>query len=653
MNIEEYIDSLVLSNTLSSNMNEIVNMMENSDIKKILYKLRTKEQKNTTYINSFINSYISTIPINSALYYKSCKIITENTDCSCCILDLNKKSSGESETVSNLFTILNMNKKNPLVIKPVISKLSHLLISSNDIANIGNLASYLHSIELFSDLYSVIAEHIHIFYSIGYFYESYRLISLYSKLAVKNSNINTLRVFIMGKYFLSNNNYRGFLNSLEILQENGIKVSPQQELLKLVKYQKIITDYDKLIGYKSKNKHADINTTYPVVYSVKQEDIEHWKWYEYEISKNNSENSSENSDEIDEIISKITFLRKNRLNYEVVNGSIRVLPGNSKNTFIDYINELTESPSVPERPVKITKEVEIVAKDKEVKETVEVVKKKVKERVKIVFERKEYLLRNSIKSFSISVLSNDTTAALAVVNSRFKLAKEKQLKMLSEIVDSYDIVSRLVEQIEIKPEEKKPIAPEIEIVEQEPVKKESIAPEYTPTFIKKLNREVDREVAAESDLYIPPSLNEKPAGSVFIPSFNKRNREDTSTNSNYESTDSYYTNSNSTANTSYNPSYSSGFNNLVDSTANTRYSAGNSSTASLKSSTGYKPSFNKRGAASEMSKESEYKNKETGYIQYNRSAAEDSAGSLSERREKKKSGTEYSSGKEHTWNRKK
>lgn len=579
MNLEEYVDSFVLNSESPSQMEEIAGKIDGQNLKNMLYKLRAKDQKNVSYTQLFVTSYINTIKTKTThrQHYKTCQIVQNSEDCVCKIISTEKEDKTnsteghnslsveeeeEKTAIANLFVILNMNKKNALLIEPVLTKLLLLATQRNDLQNINNIASYLSTLEPFSELYVVIADMLHIYHSLDYCYEAYKMLSLYSRLPLSNSTVNTFRTFIMRKYFLDGNNYRGYLNSIEILQGRDVKISPPKEIAEFVKYQKIITDYDKIINYKPRNSKYEINMTYKVIDKISDKEKEHWNWYVQELSGTASKVQEEKGS-VEELVEKVAFLRRNRLKYEISGGNLKILAGNTKKTFIEMIEELGET-----KPVEVSTArqdlqhtaYKVQEKEGTVAEKVstEGAKRRAKEKVKILFERKEYLLRSSIKLLAAD--SNRIEAsfslgeALSVVNSRFKQAKERQLEQLRTIVSNYPTVCSVLKEveefihIESKLKEEKETAHITQTTEKEeaPDNTFSTQPyntlsdsrpraseipaisEYKPNFNKKAPiTSADKAQEQSSGIYVPSSFTKAPYSSTgsasgFKPNFIKK-----------------------------------------------------------------------------------------------------------------------------------
>lgn len=550
MNAEEYIDSEAQNNTLLEKIDSLVEMVETNDIKRILYKLRTKDQKGVNYTTIFINAYLCSLSSVNEISYKSCNLIVNTTECSCKVSD---KSCSDDKVRENLLSILSMYKKSPSIVRSSLQKL--LTVFSTEIESTVIL-SHLSTLEIESESAAVLAEYMHLYYSLGLYYESYRVLLVLSKVPVQQSESTTaLKLLLVSKYLIMSSNYRAYLNCIRALQGIGVKISPDRAVVKYVKYQKVITDYDKIVGHVKKSK-ADTNMTYTVLHPVEETEKECWKWYASELRKNSeTEKTEEHSDSIDDLISKVSFLRKNRLKYELVDGKIVITEGNSRNTFIDYITEL-DAPLVDAavqknariRPEDLLSEpVEKITETE--KEPSPVQKRKTKEQIKILFEKKEYLFRNMIKIYkekqeieSRSRIKSERSVELSIINNRFKLAKEKQLQLLSTVVNRYSIVQELVDKMETKlyvPVESE-IEEESEEIEQVQVQeepsglvwdKEKAAVEEKTVPEPKLiwgresaDANTSREDIASREIYTPPKQRESSSAGSFALSWSRTNR---------------------------------------------------------------------------------------------------------------------------------
>ncbi|KAH9386560.1 uncharacterized protein NEMAJ01_1456 [Nematocida major] len=506
MNLEEYIDSHVSSNTLVENMNNLAEMASGSDIKQILYRLKTKEQKSTGYVSAFISAYIEGIPNTNEISYRRCNLLTRSTECKCWP---GEKKASKQEHLENLFTMLSMHRKNSHFVRILMAKVLGVFSTSMSTSTI---ISYLYGMDSDPECAALIIGYVHLYHSLGLDYEAYRVALLLNKIAVQSQSVVAMKLLIVGKYLMGISNYRAYINSVKILQSLGVKVSPDKAILGYEKYQKIITDYDKLIGGVGKSK-KEVNTAHKVIFPVSAEEKAHWSWYIRAVqSLENSgepasaplEESSE-ADPVDVLIGRVSFLRRNKLKYALVEGKISIEKGNSKSTFIDYINELDEvhapkplpSAAKRESAEKVPEQAEKKAAEKAEEAPAAATKKKTKDQVKIIFEHREYLFRNMIRAYKeaecagLEELKEDRTAELAVINNRFKRAKERQMAILQVAVDSYCAVESLAEKIsqrlaiKAKQEaeaEKERAAQEAVEAYEEPAYEPAAAPK--PTWVK-------------------------------------------------------------------------------------------------------------------------------------------------------------------------
>ncbi|OAG30192.1 hypothetical protein NEIG_01212 [Nematocida sp. ERTm5] len=538
MNLDEFIDSHVLNNTLLDSISDLVDIAGSTDIKRIIHKLKVKEQKSINYTTEFITQYVKSIESSESVSYKNCNMLSGN-NCECKItLD-----SVNTQKTRNLLEILDIHRKNTSVVRSVLLKLLSVFTVDIDCSAI---VVHLHTLEMDNDMPALLIDYAHVFYILGHHYESYQVLSLLSRHPSSSTKVNIMKLMMITKYLMSTN-YRTHVNSIKILQGMDIQISPDKNVCKYMKYQKIITDYDKIIGHTSKNK-KDVLMNHEVLDTLSEEEVKHWAWYTQEIKnitsaqdavKEEVEDNKDKSDSdvINDLISKISFLRLNRLNYSLVDGKIHLEEGNSRNTFIDYVDQLDNvqpKNTLPTTGNSIRSDkaqngmdgvVPSIPKNNEnSKESLQpaVPKKRYKDKVTVLFERKEYMLRNTIKHYRNTVLTEkqaDQTRSrlteLAVINNRFKLAKKKQLDMLEVIVNAYSAVSdisgviskALAEKERIEKEEAKKIKEEPTEQEKEPV-------QQTTTSTSEMNWDKSK---SEAYTYVPPIRPTRTYQSVWNP----------------------------------------------------------------------------------------------------------------------------------------
>ncbi|KAI5137128.1 hypothetical protein NEAUS06_2116 [Nematocida ausubeli] len=544
-------DALITTDISNVDLSGLYNMANTLGICRIINKLRT-----TPNYNRFILYYINNINSNS-ITYRACNIL-QGKECKC---EIKSREGGGVEpgcdnliVESNLLHLLTLNLHNKVILYKLIDIIS--------ICNISNIIKYICDVD-------VLMEYVHVLYVYGYYYESYRMIlnisGKFGDLVKISPEINIIRFALFLKYF--QNNYRMYGNIIRLLLPY-MEILPDKEILKYQKYQKVITDYDKYIntkniggvepGHKTKNSSQEGGVepvpSSNISCSMDKMEVNNWQWYTSVI------NSSVSIQDVDELIDRISFLKMHRLSYTYKNGILSVGEGNTSSTYIDYISELDKDYGAAAKidRVKGYAEIDTVKKStamgnpgvSQVKQSI--VKgdlKKFKSKIMVLFERREYLLRNTLKNSlknnqnfinENNQLDRVRVAELAVINDRFKIAKKKQLLALEIIVESNPVVTELMEKLmKLLPESKLSESKQIpeRITEKQPEKFTEKFPQEEEKVHWKVKKTEFIAQAPEDDqsgVYRPPTResnflqfnNFRKNESEGVPVWNKREKEE-------------------------------------------------------------------------------------------------------------------------------
>ncbi|KAI5185092.1 hypothetical protein NEHOM01_0597 [Nematocida homosporus] len=421
---------------------------DNKTASLIVEQLSTKERRVYPYATIFITGYLeglTEVPIRS---YKHCLMINKDSPKMCDCLLVEKRD--RLDDLAALQTFLRLMKKGPLdLVKSIIYRLTDLAIYSGIPSELISTLHLIYSLDLLDSSLGVkIIEFTHAFYVLGMEYEAFKSLEFLCQLDKVSPSTDRMCLMIMAQYFLQADNYRGYLNSIERLQSLHMAISPIPTLAEYAKYQKILTDYDKIIRYKPTQHKKGLVAGHAYVFSP---DIPHelWEWYIGAIATQEELNETDS-------LAKITFLRKHRIQYRVQNGLLHIYPKNSYTSYIDYLVEL-EDEVVPTPPVAPLLSITDAPGTPDVPSEPATpnsgfTKREPRKRnpLRPIFEEKEYLLRLAIERAQRETVPVDSTPVeffLDTVNRRFQQARERNLDTLVRVLASAPRVHELVEDL--------------------------------------------------------------------------------------------------------------------------------------------------------------------------------------------------------------
>jgi len=473
--VAQLVESMALEGNLLGRMAEVVQAAkESGKIREVAARIRTKEEKGAKCFPEFVKSYVNALPKAEYTSYKSCKMVDRENleECACKV----KQTGLHTKEIEEMCAMLQeMKKSSAEETRKIINSLTDMALS-NGTPEVMLRTSRIAVESEILDVHNVskICEYAHAFYSLGMEYECFRLLECISKLEKTKPSVDKMRGMIMAKYLLQSENYRGYLLALEKLQGLDMPISPNEKLLEYVKHQRISTDHDAIIGYKSTKRPLSMRN--PAVFKV---EIPHGLWSWYLSAVGGSEPLSEES------VPKISFLRKHKMNYRISEGVLYVEKGNRAHTYIDYVNELDEPKEKKAvRHPKLVRALEekegLSAKQpedrsKETKEGAERAKERKKtQALRALFEKRDYLLRLSVEKLQkgekepkeeISAVDEKTDAgdseedlteeeteeylrAVDTINRRFRAAKEANVEILKRVVESFEVVQELLPNVQ-------------------------------------------------------------------------------------------------------------------------------------------------------------------------------------------------------------
>ncbi|OAG29332.1 hypothetical protein NEDG_01405 [Nematocida displodere] len=443
--IDQYIDSLILEGSLSEQIHNLaLSIRSSGDIRKVIYKLRGKEEKGTSYAVSFINSYTASIGVVGYVSYKHCALISK-TEARECLCVFEEKRSFQKE-IDDLKTALGLLKKSQIEdTKKLIFSLTDMVMHNFSRKELLSTASLIMGLEALDHTVNVkLIEYAHAFHHLGMDFEAFKVLEQISKTEKVTPSTDRMRLMIMAKYFLKGESYRGYLCAIDRLQQLQVQISPLSGCQEYAQHQRVVTDYDRIIGYKAPAKKPPV-PGFPTVFTVPI-NHQHWAWYLSAIGTEEDLSLEETG--------KIAFLRKHRLNHSVGKGKLQVLSGNTRYSYIDYITDLEEK-TEKERYLPHDRTAQGMSQTSQTSTTSQTQTsqtsatlaqrqeaRKQRAALKTLFEEKEYLLRLTLQKKE-ETSYYDESEALTRVNQRFRKAKEENLRIVQKIVASFSAIGEL------------------------------------------------------------------------------------------------------------------------------------------------------------------------------------------------------------------
>ncbi|KAI5173133.1 hypothetical protein NEFER03_2102 [Nematocida sp. LUAm3] len=517
--IEQGVERILEEENKEEALRNLLNSIKREEFSTLVKTIRKKEGKDSLLL---VLSRIYVEQLENVEYpnYRRCSLVDKESPnfCSCSF----KENTDRTEELDNLLFLSQNIRKDEA--KLLLSKITDIAIYSLIPSYLSSSFALISSMDQQSAEAPIrIAEYIHVYNHLGLEYKALKAVEALSKIEKISPSSDRLSLMVMCNYLLKAHNYRGYVNCVERLQSLHMKISPIKSVEKYIKYQKIVTDYDKLIRYKGQRKESqpDFPTVFP---NEIPEDL--WSWYISSI------NSSEPLTE-EEALKKVSFLRRNKLSYKTEEGILYILQGNSPHSFIDYLEELnppftpllhyhqpttyayTPSTSSFASPKEIPSKLPIAVLEK---------KKRVKSPLRSIFEQREYLLRKSLefqRALPISEEETSQSILLSIVNNRFKKAQEKNIRTLELVLAneadinlaSSIILSAIEEEDRRRREEREQLREQEQQQEQKKEEKEEPSLKwkkedpsiYTPSFVEQKEKPKWTKEESSSNAFIPLS----------------------------------------------------------------------------------------------------------------------------------------------------
>jgi hypothetical protein len=470
---EARIDEFCVRGELSSKMAEIAAMVRNGGgIRQTVYKLRSKEGKNTNYVVDFVKAYLEKITDAKIDSYRTCRLISKTSpgECACTFPGPSEKYKKEVEDMRSILSLLkNVQGEEPY--KKTLAMITPLVISTGRTKDILRTASLVTGAQGTQSLGigRHLMEYAHYFYAKGIHYEAYRIIDSVSRSGDITKSGDRMRLMVMARYFLEKDCLRMYCCAIERAKVLGMDVDLRvaRAYLRYLKHQRVIRDYDYLIGHRAGHQKSDvmigarrgeeedrreIATEEEIPQSILEgTSLKRWQWYEENIGKSIPLDS-------EGIVDMVSFLRKNKLRYVLEEGFLRVGEGSVPMPFTSYIRELEPRKEKEAGPLPYAEEASVENRERreekgEEKKEEETGEEK-REIGKKLFEEREFLLRLSLEKGREESLGESCEErgenTLWIVNDRFRAAKEEEIDMVDRISESYDKVLLLVEEFSEK-----------------------------------------------------------------------------------------------------------------------------------------------------------------------------------------------------------
>lgn len=482
--IEKYIDGLSMAGELSKGVPEMVRMVRGGcDIRRAVYKLRSKEGKGTRYVADFVMGYLSEVEEAGIDSYKRCRMVNKARagKCGCKFPESPVLRKKELEDLRNVLGLLKSSQLDEPY-KEALGTLTRLSISTGRTRDIARAYAYIINAQpsQSAGVSVYLMEYAHYFYARGLFYECYKIIDAISRMGDITASVDRMRLMMMSHFFLLGGQLRMYCCAVARAKSLGLSVEGNLSpwCSKYAKYQKVAKDYDHLIGYKAPPAKSEQGISAGAkelespgdmpggARGVATSDmLKKWAWYEAHLGKGVRI-------EDEGAVDAIAFLRRNRLNYKIEDGQLFVAAGISTRTVADYIRELEPKPDIA-KPAAVAESREAkVGAQAEAQRSIESKQKdgaaeRAAERARAakaraLFEQGEFLLRLHLERSRERIAAADNAEEpdhdrlLSIVNERFRAAKEEEIEMVERVKDKSGVVTELAAELSERLQASKP-----------------------------------------------------------------------------------------------------------------------------------------------------------------------------------------------------